>query len=444
MSSQPARTSPPSPALEEQAAVSGDRSPDVRALSPVDSGDGADATSPPKERKKGRRAYLILGGLALVALLVVGGHAWLTRNEESTDDAQVDGGVVSVAPRIAGTISEVRVSDNTHVHAGDVIALLDTADLEARLAQARAELASREAQLHSARASEQVTAATATGGLTSARASVSGARDAVNSANGRVDQARAELVRAEADAERAALDFDRMARLAESGAVSRAEVDDARLANQAAQAALARARSNLSTAEADRRSVATQVAAAQGRLAQSEPVDAQVAAAAAATELAEAGVHQAEAAVRLAELAVSYARVVAPIDGTVSNLDAEPGRIVASGQPLATLVPDATYVVANFKETQIGDMEPGDRVDVEIDAYPGQHFDAVVDSIAAGTGASFSVLPSNNATGNFVKVVQRVPVRVAWTHPPDVPLRVGLSATVTVHTDEEVARRDPG
>lgn len=391
------------------------------------------APAEPHGSKRARRAYFVLGALVLAALLGIGLHAWLTRNEESTDDAQVEADVVHVGARVAGTIAEVRILDNTHVRAGDVIALLDTNDLEARLAQARAQLAMQQGQLRAAQASQAIVSATATGALTTARASVSGAQATVSGATDLVAQARAALTRAQSDAARTALDLEHDQRLAQSGAISQHTLDDARFANEGAQAAVEVARSAVAAAVEQRRSVGTQVSAAVGRLAQSEPVDAKVAAATAQAAIAEASVQQAEASLRLAELSLSYATIVAPVDGTVSSLRAVIGRIVAAGEPLAMIVPDQTYVVANFKETQVGQMRAGDRVTVELDTYSGRTFDGVVESLAAGTGARFSVLPASNATGNFVKVVQRVPVRVAWIRPPDVPLAAGLSAVVTVH-----------
>ncbi len=140
----------------------------------------------------------------------------------------------------------------------------------------------------------------------------------------------------------------------------------------------------------------------------------------------------AEAALKLAELQLSYTNVVAPNDGLVTQLTARVGGLIGAGQPLAQLVPTTTYLVANFKETQIDRMRPGNRAEVEIDAYPGRTFAATIESLAGGTGSRFSLLPPDNASGNFVKVVQRIPVRLAWAAPPDVELRPGLSADVTV------------
>jgi membrane fusion protein (multidrug efflux system) len=164
-------------------------------------------------------------------------------------------------------------------------------------------------------------------------------------------------------------------------------------------------------------------------------VDAQLAVARANADLARANVTAAEAAQALADLQLSYATIVAPSDGRLSKLAVRPGQQLQAGQQVVTLVPSATYVVANFKETQVGQMRPGQRAEITIDAFPGRTFEGRVESTSPGTGARFSMLPADNATGNFVKVVQRMPVKVAWLNlPGDVPLAAGLSADVTVLT----------
>ncbi len=149
--------------------------------------------------------------------------------------------------------------------------------------------------------------------------------------------------------------------------------------------------------------------------------------------LAHAKVDSAKAQLDLAKLQLSYTKVLAPADGLASRLTVHPGQLVTIGQPVIQLVPTLTYLVANFKETQVGGMRPGQEAEIEVDAYPGRKFAGKVESLSGGTGASFSLLPADNATGNFVKVVQRVPVRIAWEGlPADVPMRAGLSADVTV------------
>src|SRR5262249_39585873 len=152
--------------------------------------------------------------------------------------------------------------------------------------------------------------------------------------------------------------------------------------------------------------------------------------------LAHARVQGAEAQLQLAKLQLGYTKIVAPADGVASKLSAHEGQLVAVGQPVIALVPTQSYVIANFKETQLAKMQPGQPADIKIEAYPGRRFRAKVESLSGGTGASFSLLPADNASGNFVKVVQRVPVRIAWDRAPEVPLRAGLSADVTVHTNE--------
>ncbi|HEY3449952.1 MAG TPA: HlyD family secretion protein [Myxococcales bacterium] len=198
---------------------------------------------------------------------------------------------------------------------------------------------------------------------------------------------------------------------------------------------MAQRQAELAAAEEAARAAESGVEQAQGRLAQSSPAEAQIAIAQANARLAQARVAGAEAALNLARLQLSYTRVVAPGDGTVTELSAREGQLAQAGQPLASLVPEATYVVANFKETQIGKMRPGQRATVKIDTYGHRRFEGRVESLSGGTGARFSVLPPENATGNFVKVVQRVPVRIAWVRPPDVPLRAGLSTNITVYVD---------
>jgi len=209
-------------------------------------------------------------------------------------------------------------------------------------------------------------------------------------------------------------------------------VDHAEVAADAARAALAQAEAGLVGAQDARLAAISRVAEARGRLLQSSPVGAQLAAAHAAAELARARVKAVEAALRLADLQCSYTRVTAPDDGVVSRLGVHEGQSVLGGQPVVELVPARTYVVANFKETQIDKMRPGQRAAIRVDAFPGRTFEGTVESRSGGTGARFALVPPDNASGNFVKVVQRVPVRIAWKSPPDVPLAAGLSVVVTV------------
>jgi membrane fusion protein (multidrug efflux system) len=382
--------------------------------------------------KRSLRPFLILGAVVLAGLAALGVHLMATAGEENTDDAQVEGDVVALAPRIGGFVKEVAVLDNQHVNKGDVVLRLDDADLVVRLSQARSELAVAEAQARTAAAQEQIVEAGAKGGLHSAKAMVSNSQVNVHSAQAQVEAARAALERAQADARKATRDFERTRQLRAGNAVSAEALDSDQLNADSAAAALAQAQARLDAAQSERSAASSRVAQAQGTLAASEPIEAQIASAHAQTELARARVQAAQASIDLAQMQLSYATVTAPEAGVISKLTARVGGLVGANQPFAELVPSRTYVVANFKETQIGHMQPGDAAEIEVDAFSHRTFHGKVESLSGGTGARFSLLPPDNASGNFVKVVQRVPVRIAWERLPDVPLRVGLSVDVTV------------
>jgi membrane fusion protein (multidrug efflux system) len=388
------------------------------------------------KKPRGKRAFLALGVLLLVVLGGIGVYSYATGNRENTDDAVVEADVVAVTARVSGVVSKLLVEDNQVVKQGDLLLQLDDADLAAKLAQARAELQTAQAQAAGAHAQEHVVAATARGGLESARAQASASTSAVQAADAQIAVARAALTRAQAAVEKADRDLARAKELVASDAIARQQLDAAQLAADSAHAELAQAQAGVTAAEEAKRTAQSRVAEAQAHVSQTTPVGQQIEAAHSAALLADARVSAAEAAVRLAELQLSYTKVVAPSDGLVTQLGARQGALVQAGQPLAQLVPPTTYLIANFKETQIDRMRAGNRAEVTIDAYPGRTFEATVDSLAGGTGARFSIIPPDNASGNFVKVVQRVPVRLAWKTEPDVPLRAGLSADVTVTVGE--------
>lgn len=331
----------------------------------------APAESAPRRGRK-RRLVAVAGLVAAVLAAVFGLRAFLSRGDEETDDAFVEADVVAVAPRVGGTVAEVLVAEDVPVKPGDALLRVDDADYAVRVRQAEAELETARAQ--------------------------------VAAADAQVRAARASLSRSEAEAEKAQLDLRRAEELRAGEAIAADRYDATRISSDQARAG----------AGANR---------------------AQYGAALANSELAAAKVKAAQAALDLAKLQLSYTVVRAPRAGSVSRLAARPGQIVQAGQVLGQLVPRETYVVANFKETQTGSIRPGQRVDIHVDAYPGRTLEGRVESLSGGTGARFALLPPDNASGNFVKVVERVPVRIAWVSPPsDVPLRAGLSADVTVHT----------
>jgi membrane fusion protein (multidrug efflux system) len=390
--------------------------------------------APAPRRKRARRAYLLLAGLAGGVLAVYFVHGYLTRDEVKTDDAQVDADVVPLAARVAGVIRQLRVADNQRVEAGAVIARLDDADLKAKVAAAQADLDAATAQAESANALVDIVRSTSGGALSSARAQVQGSSASVRSASAQVDAAQAAVARASAELAKAQADLDRARKLHDAGAVSGQALEAARTARDAAAAAQAAAQANLAAAR-DQQSVSvSRVAEAQGRLQQSTPVERQIAAAEAAARLAAARVESAKAALELARLQLGYTEITAPVAGFVSRLAAHEGQMIQPGATLAMIVPARTYVVANFKETQLARIRPGDPVEISVDALGGGELHGKVESVAAGTGARFSLMPPDNATGNFVKVVQRVPVKIAWDDGQDLAqLRAGLSVEVKIH-----------
>jgi membrane fusion protein (multidrug efflux system) len=381
------------------------------------------------------RPYAILGIVVGLAAAAYAYGSWVSRGRESTDDAQVDADVVNVAARVSGAVLKVHVADNQHVEKGALLVELDPADLAAQEKQAEAELAAARAQADAADAQVRIVQATSKGGLSAARAQLSGSTTSVASADAQIDAAKATLSRAQAEASRGEADLARSEALRKDQAIPQAELDTAFANAQVARAAVAQAQAQLAAAHEMKRTAQTQIAEAQGRVEQSAPVDAQFDAAKANADLAHARAVAAEAALTLARQQLSYTRIEAPAEGVLSRLGVREGQLMQSGQMVVAVVPSTTYAIANFKETQVGKMRPGQRAEISVDAYPGRSFEGRVESTSPGTGARFSLLPPDNASGNFVKVVQRVPVKVEWLNvSPDVKLAAGMSAEVTVHT----------
>jgi membrane fusion protein (multidrug efflux system) len=336
------------------------------------------------------RRRLILITLGVVAALVALGMGVRTlrysRAHESTDDAQVDGHIVPVLARVGGYVSGVAVEENAVVRAGALLVRIDSTEYAIRLAQADADVAAAAAAVGQAEAA-----------LESASQQRAAAQSQVEAARAAADRARADLARAQ--------------ELAATQVVSRQQLDAAQAAKDATEA-------NLQTAQR------------------------QGGAAVAAIAVAQAGVRAAEArlassrAVRAnAALQFSYTRVVAPVAGTIAKRTVELGQLLQAGQPLLAIVADTvTWVTANFKETQLEAMRVGQRAEIDVDSYPGCVASGTVESLSPATGARFALLPPDNATGNFTKVVQRIPVRIRVVRGcgPDQPLRPGFSVDVHV------------
>jgi membrane fusion protein, multidrug efflux system len=356
---------------------------------------GGDSTASAPARSGRRRLPLLVLGVIVLALGIWAMQRYLySRHHVSTDNAQVDGHITVIAPRISAFIGRVLVDDNQHVKAGDTLVVLDDRDLRVRLEQAEAEL--RDAQ---ATVGTRGTAGQAQAELQATRAQAASAAATVSAA--------------ESDYKKAAADLERYRGLAAQKIISAQQLDAAQATFDAAAAHL----------EAVRRQ-----AAAAGS---------QVSASGAALRSADARLAAAQAAVENARLQLSYATITAPTAGVIAKRNAESGALVQPGQSLMSIVPDQdVWVTANLKETQLAKVQVGDPVEFTVDAYPGQEFSGRVESLSPATGARFSLLPPDNATGNFTKVVQRVPVKIAVERPAETahPLRPGMSVDVDIET----------
>ena len=301
-----------------------------------------------------------------------------------TDDAFIAGFTSYIAPRISGPVIHLLITDNQEVKKGDLLVEIDPSDYETAVAQDQANLAAAQSQLDSAKAQ-------------------------VNVSEAQVVQAQAAVVSAEAVSMRAAADLKRYQSV-ESRAISKTSFDQNQAEAQSAAADLQSAQSRVVSAEAE------------------------VTLSKANVETADASVQQAKARLQQAELNLSYTRIIAPFDGRITARSVQPGNYLQPGQAMFALVPRYVWVTANFKETQLTYMRPGQPVTVHVDAYPQQNFKAHVDSLQFGTGATFSLLPPENAVGNYVKIVQRVPVKIVFDEdlPTNLDISPGLSVEPTV------------
>ncbi len=385
---------------------------------------------------KSRRAPIVF---VLLLLIAGGGGTLLYRSrlgKETTDDAQIEGRVVSVAARVPGQVTRVLVRDNQAVEQGEVLVELDSRELDARLLAARADLASAKAQLASAQAQLALTERNVTANLKQARGGLRQAASGTLSASASVKQSKADVIAARSRLQLAKQELERTQKLSANGAASPADLEARQASFDQAQASLEQAEARLLNATANTSGSQAAISVAQGRVVAAEAGPQQIEAAHAAVDLAQARVDQAAAALRLAELAVSYTKIVAPIRGVVSRRSVELGQLVSPERALLALVPaDDIWLVANYKEDQLRDMRPGQRAELHVDTYGRRTFYGKIESIAGATGARFSLLPPDNASGNFVKVAQRVPVLIRFDALPDVPMRPGMSATVTVFTE---------
>ncbi|ELQ6132886.1 HlyD family secretion protein [Cronobacter dublinensis] len=345
-------------------------------------------------KRPGKKPLIILG--VVVIIMVIGALIWwlMTRNLETTDDAFIEGDAVTVAPKVAGYVTELRVKDNQRVKKGDLLVVIDPRDATAQRDQARAQLSLAQSQLHQAQAQ-----------LALARVQYPAQRD----------QAKAQVLRAEAELANARAEYQRQ-RGVDPRATSKQNIDAASAQLRSAEAGLANAKAQLEVAEQVQLQIRQQETNVEAR---------------------ESQVAQARAQLQTADLNLSYTEVRAPFDGFVTKRNVQNGTLVQAGSALFSLVSPEIWVVANFKESQLERMRPGDKVAISVDAFPDLELEGHVESIQQGSGSRFSAFPAENATGNFVKIVQRVPVKIVidkglehWDQP--LPLGLSVEPEVTV------------
>jgi membrane fusion protein (multidrug efflux system) len=408
-----------------------------------------EARSMPPPRSSSRK-FAILG--ALLVLAAIGVYLWVhSLNRVSTDDAQVDGHIIPISPKIYGKVLEVLVDDNQQVKQGQVLVRIDPQDYQAKVDQAQAAVAVAESQAQGANAGVPLIRDTTGSSVTAAEAQLSAAKadydqaqvESERAASADIAVARANVETAQATADHAQTDLIRMKTLVDKEEISRLEYDSYASAVRVAASQLQAAKNKLDavTKDADTKKAAllsaeAHIAQAQAGIGQAKAAQRQVPVRVADASSAMASIAQAHANLEAAKLDLGYTTIVAPVDGVVTKKSVEVGQVVQQGQGMLMLVPlQDVWVTANFKETQLADVRNGQKAEVKVD-LSGQTYPGHVDSLAAATGTRMSLLPPENATGNYVKVVQRIPVKIVLDPIPggNQVLRPGMNIEATIFT----------
>jgi membrane fusion protein (multidrug efflux system) len=404
---------------------------------------------PPPPQPSSNRRFIVIG---VILLLVVGAvfFYWRSTFTEDTDDAQVDGNLYQVSSRVTGHVVKVYIDDNQKVKAGDLLVEIDPTDYQVALDQAEADLANAQAQYVQATTNVPITRTTVTTNVTTSASDVRGSADTVAQAEKQVDAALARVDEAKANAQKAQDDVDRYTPLVQKDVISKQQYDTAVQALAGAKASVVEAEANVLASQNAVSSARARLAQSQAQSAQSiENRPGQIRVEQSRAAAAEAAVKQAEARVEQAKLNLSYTHITAPTDGIVNKKNVEVGVNLSVGQDLMTIIPlTDLWVTANFKETQLARMHACQPVTLSVDAYGGRKFSGRVTQIGGATGSMLSLFPPENATGNYVKVVQRIPVRVDFTNlqqeDGDYALRPGLSVTPEVEVKDGVVHNLPG
>jgi membrane fusion protein, multidrug efflux system len=402
------------------------------------------------EQPKSRVRWILIAAAIVLAILAVPLVSYYSVRE-STDDAEVDGHIHPISAKVSGTVTRVAIESNQYVEAGTILVEIDPRDYKTALGKAEGDLAEEEGLWKASQADVPVTSQTTASRLSDTQAGLDEARASLNAAQKEAEAARAQLNAAEAhrreaaaNSQKAAKDLDRMKELIAKEEISQqqydaavASADSLRAAEQEAQAEISAAQAGVQTADSHITREQARVEQAQAALEAARTAPQQVASMEAHASSARGQWERAKAAVDQAQLNLEYTTIKAPVSGIISKKSVEVGQTVQPGQPLLAIVSlDDVWVTANFKETQLRNMRPGQKATVTVDTFGGKKFEGHVDSIAAATGAKFSLLPPENATGNYVKVVQRIPVKIVFEkgQDPDHLLRPGMSAVPTVLT----------
>ncbi|MGD0695688.1 MAG: HlyD family secretion protein [Terriglobia bacterium] len=413
--------------------------------------EGMAPNSLPRSRFRGNphTPRLLLAGASLLVILAVGLWTYYSARE-STDDAQIDGHIIPISPRVGGTVVAVNIDDNQYVEAGTLLVQIDPTDYRVALERAKGDYEDDEALAQAAGTNVPITTttrgsqvSTAEANVRNAEAGIAVAEQEVDAAKARWKSAQARLVETRANETKAARDLDRMKLLVSKEEISQqqydaavAEAEATHASADSAQAEVAEADQNVKVAESRLAQARDQLAEKQAeeRSARTAPQHIEVTRHQAAA--AEAKAAQAKAAMEQAQLNLQYTAIRAPVSGIISKKSVEVGQMAEVGGLLLAIVPlEDIWVTANFKETQLKKMRTGESANVVVDAYGGRQYKGHVESIAAATGAKFSLLPPENAAGNYVKVVQRVPVKIVFEkgQDPEHLLRPGMSVIPTVY-----------
>ena len=393
-----------------------------------------DATTEESPEKKSRRKIILF---AVLALLVIGAGLfyWHSTFTEDTDDAQVDGDLYQVSSRVTGQVIKVYVEDNQSVRAGDLLAEIDPKDYQVALEQAQATLAGAQAAAIQANVNVPITSVSTRTSVSTTGSDVQAAQAAIAQAQKQAQAAEARVTQAKANALKSQLDVDRYTPLVEKDVISKQQFDGAVAQAAANKAAVLEAEATVIAQESAVSQAMQRLAQARSQANESvKNGPDQVRAQQAKANSALADVKQAQARVDQAQLNLSYTRITAPATGVVNKKNVQVGANLSIGQDLLTIIPLTNlWVTANFKETQLEKMQPGQKVTIKVDALGGRKFHGVVKQIGGATGSRLSLFPPENATGNYVKVVQRIPVRIDFTNlqdeNKDFALRPGFSVT---------------